>query len=246
MTRWEALPRHGVPADQVIADVTALREGDLPTHGGKLFAYVYEAGVPGLDDLQATADALSAHVNGLNPTVFPSLLAMENAIAGAVAGQLGGGPSGVATVVGNMTGGGTESLRLAVKAARDAHPSISGSELVLPSTAHAAFAKAASYLAVRPVPVRVSRQTLRPDPEAVAGAITDRTVRVRLLGTVVRARSDRPGARDRRRGLGSGVRCHVDGCLGGWVLPHLRRLGVEVGAVRLLRDGDHIDFGRCA
>jgi hypothetical protein len=37
MTGWDALPRHGVPADQVIAEVAALREGDLPTHGGRLF-----------------------------------------------------------------------------------------------------------------------------------------------------------------------------------------------------------------
>ena len=114
MTGWGALPQQGVPAEQVLAEIAGLREADLPTHGGTLFAYVYDPGVSGLDDLAASAYALSAHVNGLNPTVFPSLLAMENALVGAVASRLGGGPDGVGSVVGNLTSGGTESLLLAV------------------------------------------------------------------------------------------------------------------------------------
>ena len=236
MTGWGALPQQGVPADQVLAEIAGLRGADLPTHGGTLFAYVYDPGVPGLDDLAASAYALSAHVNGLNPTVFPSLLVMENALVGAVASQLSGGPDGVGSVVGNLTSGGTESLLLAVKAARDARtvpwsrePSLSGDpELVLPSTAHAAFAKAASYLKVRLVPVPVSPVSLKPDPAAMAAAITDRTVLVACS-----APSYAHGVVDPVEAIAAvaaarGVRCHVDACFGGWVLPYLRRLGVAV------------------
>src|SRR5690606_39804959 len=85
-----------------------------------LFAYVSAPDVPGLDELANSAHALAAHVNGLNPTAFPSLLAMENALVAAAARLLGGGGDGVPSVVGNVTSGGTESLILAVKAARDA------------------------------------------------------------------------------------------------------------------------------
>src|SRR6188768_4263432 len=138
----EALPSTGVPGEQVLAELHELRTADLPTHGGRLFAYVYDPAVAGLDELARAAYAISAHVNGLDPTAFPSLLAMENALVGAAARLLGG--SGDA--VGSVTSGGTESLILAVKTARDAHPDIATPRLVVPVTAHAAFAKAAHYL----------------------------------------------------------------------------------------------------
>ena len=111
-----ALPSTGVPAEQVLAELRELRGADLPTHGGRLFAYVYDPAVDGLDELARAAYAISAHVNGLDPTAFPSLLAMENALVGAAAKLLGGS----AETVGSVTSGGTESLILAVKTARDA------------------------------------------------------------------------------------------------------------------------------
>src|ERR1700754_281688 len=141
---FEALPDKGVPGQQILAELRELRAGDLPTHGGRLFAYVYDPAVDGLDDLARAAHAISAHVNGLDPTAFPSLLAMENALVAAAAGRLGGGPA----TVGSVTSGGTESLILAVKTARDARPEIAAPRLVVPSTAHPAFAKAAHYLRV--------------------------------------------------------------------------------------------------
>lgn len=224
----EALPDVGVPVEQVLAEIGELRAHDLPTHGGRLFAYVYDPGVPGVDELATAAHALSAHVNGLNPTAFPSLLAMENALVAAAARLLGGGPGGVESVVGNVTSGGTESLILAVKAARDARPEIAEPELVMPATAHAALAKAASYLKVRLVTVPVSTQSLRPAPEAVAAAITPATVLVACS-----APSYAHGLIDPVQAIAAlaaerGVRCHVDACFGGWTLPYLRRLGVAV------------------
>jgi glutamate/tyrosine decarboxylase-like PLP-dependent enzyme len=106
----EALPGKGVPGEQILAELRELRGADLPTRGGRLFAYVYDPGLDGLDDLTRAAHAISAEVNGLDPTAFPSLLAMENALVAAAARLLGGGPD----TVGSVTGGGTESLILAV------------------------------------------------------------------------------------------------------------------------------------
>ena len=81
-----ALPEEGVPADVVLAEIAAMRGADLPTHGGTLFAYVYDPAVGGLDELTSAAYALAAHVNGLDPTAFPSLLMMENSLVRAAAG----------------------------------------------------------------------------------------------------------------------------------------------------------------
>ncbi|MFI5935813.1 pyridoxal phosphate-dependent decarboxylase family protein [Actinoplanes sp. NPDC051494] len=225
----DALPRTGVPAEQVLAELRTLREADLPTHGGRLFAYVYDPAVTGLDELAHAAYAISAHVNGLDPTAFPSLLAMENALVAAAGRLLGGGPGTDAPgVVGSVTGGGTESLLLAVKAARDAattdHPRI-----VVPSTAHAAFAKAAHYLRVALDVVPVGAD-LRADVAATAEAIGPDTVLV-----VGSAPSYAHGVVDpvpelAALALDRGVRFHVDACFGGWVLPYLRRLGADLPA----------------
>src|SRR3982751_6230738 len=169
---FEALPDKGVPGEQILDELRELRRADLPTHGGRLFAYVYDPALDGLDELAQSAYAISAHVNGLDPTAFPSLLAMENVLVGAAAQLLGGG----AGMVGRVPSGGTESLILAVKAARDARPDLATPRLVMPSTAHAAFAKAAHYLrvALDVVPVR----DLRADPAAMAAAIGPETVLV--------------------------------------------------------------------
>jgi glutamate/tyrosine decarboxylase-like PLP-dependent enzyme len=229
MAMMEALPERGVPAEQVLAELHELRTADLPTHGGRLFAYVYDPAVPGLDELARAAYAISAHVNGLDPTAFPSLLAMENALVAAAGRLLGGGPGTSAPeVVGSVTSGGTESLILAVKAARDAHPDIADPRLVIPSTAHAAFAKAAHYLRVGLDVVPVTE--LRADPAAMAAAIGADTVLVAASapsyahGVVDPIPAIAAAAAER------GVRCHVDACFGGWVLPYLRRLGAALPA----------------
>ncbi|MEV4345442.1 aminotransferase class V-fold PLP-dependent enzyme [Actinoplanes sp. NPDC049596] len=225
---FEALPDKGVPGDQILAELQQLRAADLPTHGGRLFAYVYDPALDGLDDLAQAAYAVSAHVNGLDPTAFPSLLAMENALVGAAAGLLGGDEH----TVGSVTSGGTESLILAVKAARDSRPELMTPRLVIPSTAHAAFAKAAHYLRVALDVVPVGAD-LRADPAALAAAIGPDTVLV-----AASAPSYAHGVVDPIPQIAAlcaerGVRFHVDACFGGWVLPYLRRLGADLPAFDL-------------
>jgi len=129
----------------------ALQGQDLPVQGGRTLAYVYDSGLDEVDLLGREAVALYAGSNGLDPTAFPSLLAMENDLVG-FAARLLDAPS---TVVGSVTSGGTESVLLAVQTARDAYPTIESPEMVLPDTAHAAFHKAAHYFGVRPVIVPV-------------------------------------------------------------------------------------------
>jgi len=225
----EALPPTGVPAEEVLAELRALRSRDLPTHGGRLFAYVFDPAVPGLDHLTASAHALSAHVNGLDPTAFPSVPALENDLVAASARLLGAGPGTAAPgVVGTVTSGGTESILLAVKAARDGRRDVATPRMIMPTTAHPAFAKGAAAFRVAVDVVPVDPVTMRPDPAAVAAAITADTVLV-----VCSAPSYPHGVIDpvspiAAAALERGVRCHVDACFGGWTLPYLRRLGAEI------------------
>lgn len=220
-----ALPGARTP-DEVLAELRALRTADAPTRGGRTFAYVYDAGLDGLDELAAAAYGAYATVNGLDPTVFPSVARLENDLVGAVAALLG-----APGAQGTFTSGGTESILLAVKTARDharAVRGITAPQLVLPSTAHAAFHKAAHYLGLETVLVPVDPVTFRADPDAVAAAITDRTALVVASTPSYAHGVIDPVPEIAAAAAGRGVLCHVDACIGGWLLPHLRRAGREV------------------
>jgi len=208
-----------VNAEEVRRQLVGLREHDLPTHGGRTLAYVYDSGLPEADELGREALAAYGGTNGLDPTAFPSLLRMEQDLVGMAADLLDGPPG----TVGSATSGGTESLLLAVQTARDARPEIERPTMVLPTSAHASFHKAGHYFGVRPVFVDVDPGTGRAVPAAMAAAITADSVLV-----VASAPSYAHGVVDPVTEIAAaaaarGVRCHVDACIGGWLLPYLRR-----------------------
>lgn len=203
--------------DDLLDELRRRRAGDLPTHGGRTLAYVFDSGLDGVDALAAQAHALASSTNGLDPTAFPSMLRCENELVGEAAALLGGG----ARTAGTVTSGGTESCLLAVLAAREGRPDVARPRMVLPDSAHPAFDKAAHYFGVEAVRVPVDPVTLAADPAATAAALDDRTVLV-----VVSAPSYAHGVLDPVAPVAAaaaerGIRCHVDACIGGWVLPHL-------------------------
>lgn len=211
------------PMPDPMARLRALQARDLPVHGGRTLAYVFDSGVAEVDRIAREAVASYAASNALDPTAFPSLLQMENELVG-FACDLVDAP---ATAVGTVTSGGTESVLLAVQAARDSRPDVSRPRMVIPATAHAAFHKAAHYFGVEAVPVPVG-EDFRADPAATAAALDDDTVLVVASAPsyahgVVDPVSEIAGAAAAR-----GIRCHVDACIGGWVLPYAARLGRDV------------------
>ncbi|MBM9459454.1 aspartate aminotransferase family protein [Nocardioides sp. zg-536] len=210
-------------AHEVRARLAALRQGDLPVHGGRTLAYVYDAGLAEVDALAREAVAAFAGSNGLDPTAFPSLLAMENDLV-AFAAELLDAPE---TMVGTLTSGGTESCLLAVQGARDARPDVTRPSMVLPDTAHAAFHKAAHYFGVRAVVVPTTADH-RADPAAMAAAIDETTVLVVASAPSYAHGVVDPVAEVAAAAAAAGVRCHVDACIGGWVLPYAARLGRQV------------------
>ncbi|SDT04955.1 Glutamate or tyrosine decarboxylase [Nocardioides scoriae] len=218
--------------DDVLARLRAMQAADVPVTGGRTLAYVYDSGLEEADRVGRAAVAAYAGSNGLDPTAFPSLLRMENELVGVTCDLLDAPPS----TVGTITSGGTESVLLAVQSARDAHPEVERPRMVLPSTAHAAFHKAAHYFGVEVVTVAVG-EDFRARPDATAAAIDDRTVLV-----VASAPSYAHGVVDpvgpiAAAAAARGVRCHVDACIGGWVLPYAARLGRAVTPWTFAVDG---------
>lgn len=213
--------------DEILRRLDALRSGDLPTHGGRTLAYVYDSGLTDADEVGRAALAMYGSTNGLDPTAFPSLLSMERDLV-AFARPLVHGDD---QVVGTVTSGGTESILLAVQTARDARPDVTAPVMIVPTTIHAAFHKASHYFGVERVAVPVDPVTYRADPAAMARAMDEHGDRVVLVAASAPSYAhgvvDPIGAiadHTRRRGL----RLHVDACIGGWVLPWAARLGHPV------------------
>ncbi len=222
----KALGDDGLTAAAIEEAFGEIRKDDLDWKSGRCFAYVFSAG----EDVQEVAKrAYTAFMteNALDPTSFPSLVRMENDLV-EIATELVHGPA----AVGNFTSGGTESILLAVKTARDharAERNIEQPDLVVPDSVHPAFHKAAHYFGLEIISVPV-RKDFRADPEAMAAAINERTALV-----VGSAPSYAQGVIDPIPELAEaaaqrGVLMHVDACVGGFFLPFLEQSGASVPA----------------
>jgi sphinganine-1-phosphate aldolase len=220
------LSNFGLDRDEVRRRLDEVLAQDLDWRGGKTYAYVYDAGAE-VEEVGREAFGRFLYQNALDPTAFPSARRLENDLVSIVAERLRAGPE----AVGTFTSGGTESILLAVKAAREharATRGIERAEVVLPTTAHAAFHKAADYLGLKVVLVDVDPVTFRADPAAMARAITPSTAL--LVGS---APSYPHGVIDPIPALGAlalerGLLLHVDACVGGWLLPAWRKVGADV------------------
>lgn len=219
-------PDSGQRRDDILAALADTRARDLESDG-RAFAFVYDAG----DEARAIArDAFAAcmGINGLDPTAYPSARAIENAVVKAWL-ELLGAPEGA---VGTATAGGTESVMLAVKTARDharrTRPHITAPQMLLPVTAHACFHKAAHYLGVEVVPVDVDPVSFRADVGDARRKMSPDVVLV-----VGSAPSYAHGVIDPIDELAAlaaagGALMHVDACVGGCVLPFMRETGLPL------------------
>jgi len=219
------IPAHGRDAGELLADIEERHLADIDWRGGKAFSLVYNVGDHEHEELLEQVGMRYLHDNALNPFKYPSLLQMELDIVSIAADLLGTAPN-----AGAVTSGGTESIFLALQVARDHARAVRGiaePQLLTPSTAHPAFAKAAKYLDVEHVVVPVGPDG-RADVAATEAAITDRT------GLVVGSSPCYPyGVIDPIAELAAlasthEILFHTDACLGGWLLPWWDRLGEPV------------------
>lgn len=217
------------PQNRILEELTRIKSGDIDPSEGRLFTYIYETGDSELRELARKAYTMFLDTNALDPTVFKSAFFFEKEIVAYAKRLMNAGPE----VVGTATYGGTESIMLAVKAARWAYRRRRGSgaavpEIVAPLTVHPSTRKAAHYLGLRFVEAPVDPESKKALVEAVKERISDRTALVVLsapnfpYGTIDPVRDIAEYARD------MGVPVHVDACVGGFILPYFERLGLSV------------------
>lgn len=221
------LPEHGRGDEQILAELMRYAEGDPDYRGARLWSLVYYLDEPYAQFMGRAYQAFSS-ANGLNPGAFKSLKRFESEIIEIVASLL----HGDGEVCGVVTSGGTESCLLAVKTYRDMarqQRGVKRPEMILPTTAHVAWFKAAEYfdVAVRSLPLDAK---LHADVARLESLINKRTVMI--LGS---APEYPHGSIDPIEAMAAiaqrrGVPLHVDACVGGFILPFMAMNGVELPA----------------
>lgn len=220
-----ALNDTGRPVDDVIAELADKRANDVRWEDGRAFGMVYDGG-PEVHEVAERAAKLYLHENALNTKAFPSLGAIQSEVVGWTADLL----HGPDTASGFLTSGGTESILCAVKAARErarAERNITEPEMIVAESGHAAFHKGAHLfgLKLHKTPVL---DDWTADVDAMAELVNENTVLI--VGSAPQYPQGVVDDIPRIAALAASVdaNCHVDACMGGFVLPFAERLGREV------------------
>ncbi|MBM4333201.1 MAG: aspartate aminotransferase family protein [Deltaproteobacteria bacterium] len=221
-----SLPKKGISKEEVLSNLRSFKSGDADWHDGRMFGLIYNAGLD-VEEMVKEAYATYMFENALSPFAFPSLLKMETEFISMVSALFGGDDE----TVGSMTSGGTESILMAVKAAREwaraKRPEIKIPELIAPITIHPAWNKAADFLGLKIVLTPVDEE-FKADVKAMQEVINENTI---MLGAS--AVTYPHGVVDPINELGAiaeekNLWLHVDACLGGYILPFLRTSGYDI------------------
>jgi sphinganine-1-phosphate aldolase len=225
------LPEAGRPREEILAELaTMAREEDAFWETGKCSGTMY-CGDHEHYRFLTEAFGYFAHVNALQRDMCPSATKFEAEVIAMTLDLLHAGEAVGRDPVGLVTTGGTGSILHAVLAYREHARETRGVDrpvLLKPETAHPAFDKACHLFGVELVRVPVDPVTTLVDLDFVADHLDGRTVAVvgsacnYGYGTVDPIRELAALAAER------GVGCHVDACLGGFILPFGEELGYPV------------------
>ena len=221
--------------EELIDYIKEKRLKDIDWKKGRAFCLVYH---PGEERAALIKEIYNLYFsdNALNPTATPSLAEIEAETVSMCADLFHGDEH----VRGNITTGGTESILMAVKTARDwakkHKPHIIKPNVVLPMSAHPAFMKAFHYFNVDFIPVELGAD-YRANPAAMKAAITKDSIMI-----VGSAPSYPHGLMDPIPEIAAiakekNIFCHVDACIGGFMLPFVKKLGYAIPDFDFAVDG---------
>ncbi len=215
---------------EILAELTAMaREEDALGDAGRCSGSIYHGDHEHYHFLTEAFEAF-AHANVLQRDMYPSANKLEAEVVAMTLAMLNAGAVTVSTPCGVVTSGGSESLINALYTYREwaaAERGIRDPQVIMPVTGHVAMDKAAHYFGIELLHAPTLADT-RVDVDWVREHVTERTIA--LVGS---AGSYSYGAVDDIEALGElavshGIGLHVDGCLGGFLLPWIERLGRSV------------------
>jgi glutamate/tyrosine decarboxylase-like PLP-dependent enzyme len=220
------VPAAGLTVEQVLAAIDRYVVDDVDPVAGLAAGSPFASGVDTVESVAREAALRFWGASAMYRRYFPSIARMESELV-EMAGGLLHAPAGMG---GAVSSGGSESILLAVKAARDgtrAGGRPRADTLVLSPAAHPAFWKAAEYLGLRVRNVALD-SALGLELDSFSSAVRDDVVLA-----VASAPSFALGSIDPAEEMSSvcvdrGVALHVDACVGGFSLPWLERIGVPL------------------
>lgn len=217
-------PETGRSWDVLAAEMEAMKAGDIDWRGGRSPLYVFGAG----DDVAEVGKAafnLYFTENALGARrAFGSLARMEADVLAATLDLFSAPDDGAAI----FTTGGSESLILAVQAAREADRRVAGQRaglnVVLPASAHPGFDKGGRLMdiEIRRVPLA---HDLRADVAAMSDAVDGQTIMIAGSAPCFPHGLVDPIPALSELAVSRGLWLHVDACVGGFMAPFARALG---------------------
>jgi len=224
------LPASGTAKDEILAMMgeIAARE-NVVWEGGHCSGTMY-CGDHDHYDFLNEAFANFSYVNTLQRDMCPSATKFEAEVIAMTLDMLGASSLEGSRPGGLVTSGGSSSIAHAVLAYREGNPDIARANIIKPETAHPAFSKAGHLFGVDMKIAPVDSLTLQVDLDWVASNVDANTVAI--IGS---APNYGYGTVDPIRELGAialehDIGLHVDGCLGGFLLPFGRELGYNIPA----------------
>jgi sphinganine-1-phosphate aldolase len=225
------LPDKGLPREEVLGILRNMAtEEDQTWETGKCSGTMY-CGDHDHYDFLNEAFSLFSHVNVLQRDMCPSATRFESEIIAMTLDLLHAEAATDTEPVGLVSSGGTGSICHAVLAYRDHAAAARGTvrpNIIKPETAHPAFDKACHLFGVELRVAPIDPVTTEVDTDWVAGAVDDQTVA--LVGSACNygyGTVDPIGTLS-DIALERGIGLHVDGCLGGWILPFGQELGYDI------------------
>ena len=228
------LPETGVDEEELLKEVTYMSdEENKKWQGGQCSGTMYHGGMEHYAFLNEVFNKFSC-VNIMQRDLCPSGTKFEAEVVAMVGRMLHG--EEVSKVnrfdeeAGAVTSGGTESIYNAMYVYREWGREVKGitaPEVVAPMTIHPAHLKAAHYLGMKVIRVPVNAD-YEADMEAMRLQITPNTVALAgSAGTYPNGVVD-PISKLSDLAVEHKIGLHVDGCLGGFILPWIEKLGYDV------------------
>jgi glutamate/tyrosine decarboxylase-like PLP-dependent enzyme len=224
------LPERGRAREDLLAELEAMaKEEDAFWETGKCSGTMY-CGDHEHYAFMNQAFGMFAHVNALQRDMCPSQTKFEGEIVAMTLDLFHAETITDTEPVGLVTTGGTGSILHAMIAYREqgAARGIKQPNAVKPETAHPAFDKGCHLFGIEVRNAVVDPKTLQVDVDSMAGLIDENTVA--LVGSACNYGYGTidPISELSDLALQHGIGLHVDGCLGGWILPFGQELGYDI------------------
>jgi sphinganine-1-phosphate aldolase len=231
---YSQLPEEGRDEEEVLGELAFMAEEENKKwEGGQCSGTMYHGGMEHYAFLNKVFSMFS-YINLLQRDLCPSGTKFEAEVLSMVGKMLHGDEVSKIKpgdeVAGAITSGGTDSIFNAMFAYREwgrQTKGITSPEVITPTTIHPAHVKAAHYLGMKIVQVPVN-DDFEADVEAMRAQINENSVALTgTAGTYPHGVVD-PISKLSDLALEHGLGLHVDGCLGGFILPWIEKLGYDV------------------